>query len=136
MISGNIDSLRTMLHLLAVTVWVGGQVVLGGLVPVLRREAPEALPKVARAFARLAWPAMLVIVLTGAWSLAAVDATERRTEWVVTLAVKLILVGLAVVSTIVHSLARDKRLLALGGAMALVASLAAMYMGVLLAHVG
>jgi putative copper export protein len=37
MISPTLDSLRIFLHLLAAAVWVGGQIVLGGLVPKLRK---------------------------------------------------------------------------------------------------
>lgn len=136
MTTGGLDSVRIALHLVSVSVWVGGQIVLAGLVPVLRREAPSTLPKVARAFARLAWPAMFVIVVTGAWSLSEVDVTSRSSDWLVTLTVKLGLVGLAVAATVVHSWSTNKKMIALGGALSLLGSLAALYLGVVLSRVG
>ena len=57
MISPSLDSLRIFLHVIAASVWVGGQIVLGGLVPQVRRTNPEALRTIARAFGRVAWPA-------------------------------------------------------------------------------
>jgi putative copper export protein len=35
------DSVRLFLHVLAATVWVGGQLTLAALVPLLRRLGPE-----------------------------------------------------------------------------------------------
>ena len=48
---------RLSLHVLAASVWVGGQLVLAGLVVTLRGISHDAPGKVARAFARLSWPA-------------------------------------------------------------------------------
>ena len=57
MLATAVDSLRLFLHILAATVWVGGQLTLAALVPVLRARDPE-LPKLAaRAFDKIAWPA-------------------------------------------------------------------------------
>lgn len=134
MISPTIDSVRLFLHLLGVAVWVGGQIVLGGLVPSLRSRSPENLGVVARAFARMAWPALGLVVVTGAWSLASVDAAGQSSRWIVTLAVKLVCVGLAVAATIIHSAAKSKLAVAAGATAALICSLIAMYLGVLLAQ--
>lgn len=136
MISPTLDSLRVILHLLGVAVWVGGQIVLAGLVPSVRKEAPQALASVARAFSRIAWPAMMLIILTGAWGLAEKDVADRQTDYLVTLALKLMAVGIAVAATIVHSVGTSKLSKALGGALGLLGSLFAAYCGVLLAHVG
>ena len=73
MISPTLDSLRVFLHLLAVAVWVGGQIVLAGIVPKVRQVAPQSMTVIANQFARLAWPAMVVIVFTGAWGLSSVN---------------------------------------------------------------
>jgi len=54
----------------------------------------------------------------------------------VTLAVKLLLVGVAAAASIVHSLGSTKLALALGGAVGLVSSLAVMWLGVLLSNAG
>ena len=136
MISPTLDSLRIFLHLMAVAVWVGGQIVLAGLVPTIRTNAPEALPKVAQAFARVAWPAMVVIVFTGAWGLASVDAADSGTKYMTTFAVKMLLVFVAIAATVIHSQGTSKAAKAIGGALGLLGSLLAAYAGILLAHVG
>ena len=57
-------TIRLTLHVLAACIWVGGQVVLGALVPLLRGTEGMA-KRAARAFNRIAWPAFAVLVLTG-----------------------------------------------------------------------
>jgi putative copper export protein len=136
MISPTLDSLRIFLHVLAVAVWVGGQIVLAGLVPAIRASAPEALPKVAQAFARVAWPAMIVIVFTGMWGLGSSSASDSDTAYMVTFAVKMVMVFIAVAATVVHSQGNSKAAKAIGGALGLLGSLLAAYAGILLAHVG
>lgn len=134
MISPTLTSLRVYLHLLAVAVWVGGQIVLAGLVPKLRVVAPQAMTTVAQAFSRIAWPAMIVIVFTGAWGLGTIELADRSTDYLVTLFIKLIMVAVAIVATIIHSAGQSKLAKGLGGALGLVGSLLAAYGGVLLAH--
>lgn len=136
MIRPDLASLRLFLHVLSASVWVGGQIVLGALVPALRTTSPDSLRTVARAFGRVAWPAFGMAVITGVWNLWAVDPTEHGNAYLVTLAVKLGLVGVATVSTIVHSNSRSRLGLALGGAIGLVSSLAVMWLGVILVHAG
>ena len=136
MISPTLDSFRVLLHLLAVAVWVGGQIVLAGLVPTIRVAAPESLPKVAQAFARVAWPAMIVIVFTGAWGLGVVDAADAGTKYMTTFAIKMLLVFVAIAATVIHSQGTSKAAKAIGGAFGLLGSLLAAYAGILLAHVG
>lgn len=136
MISPTAESIRLFLHLLAASVWVGGQIVLGGLVPQVRRTNPEALKGIANAFGRVAWPAFGLAVVTGMWNLLAVNPSEHGSAFLVTFGVKIGLVGLAAVATLVHSGARSRLGLALGGAVALVASLAVAYLGVLLTQAG
>ena len=136
MIQPTLYSLRTYLHLLAVCVWLGGQVVLAGVVPKLRKTNPEALTNIAKGYASIAWPAMILIVFTGAWGLAATDTANQSTEYMVTFAVKMLLVAGAVIATLVHSNGTSKLAKGLGGAIGLLATLVAAYCGVLLAHVG
>lgn len=136
MISPTLDSLRIFLHLIAVAVWIGGQIVLAGLVPTIRIAAPEALPKVAQAFARVAWPSMIVIVFTGVWGIASSTATSSDTAYMATFAIKMLMVFIAVAATVVHSQGSSKAAKAIGGALGLLGSLLAAYAGVLLAHVG
>jgi len=136
MIQPTLNSLRTYLHLLAVSVWLGGQVVLAGVVPKLRKTNPESLTNIAKGYASIAWPAMILIVFTGAWGLAATDTANQSTEYMVTFAVKMLLVAGAVIATLVHSNGTSKLAKGLGGAIGLLATLVAAYCGVLLAHVG
>lgn len=133
MISPSLESLRLFLHLLGVTVWVGGQITLGALVSTVRTDAPAVLGRLARAFARLAWPALGLVALTGVWSLASIDPAERGSAWLVTLGLKLLVVGLAAAATFAHSRATSARVRGIGAGVALVASLVAMYLGLLLA---
>jgi putative copper export protein len=65
------DDIRVALHILAATVWVGGQITLAALVPVVRRTAATATRPVARRFAAVAWSAFAVLVATGIWNVAA-----------------------------------------------------------------
>ena len=132
MLSPTASTIRLFLHVLGATVWVGGQIVLGGLVPVLRREAPEATKAVARAFARLAWPAFALLVATGIWNLAELDVADTSTSYQVTVFVKVALSLTAAVAVAIHSIGRSKLALALGGAIGLLASLGALFVGVLL----
>lgn len=136
MITPTVDSLRLFLHVLAASVWVGGQIVLGGLVPQVRATNPEALQGIARAFGRIAWPAFGLAVVTGMWNLIAVDPGQHGSAYMVTFAVKISLVILAAIATLAHSSSRSKLVLALGGAVSLLASLAVMYLGVLLTKAG
>ena len=62
------DTIRLFLHVLAATVWVGGQLTLAALVPVLRRLGTEIPRAAARRFNQVAWPAFAVLVLTGIWN--------------------------------------------------------------------
>jgi len=132
MIDPTLDSLRTFLHLLAASVWVGGQVVLGGLVPRVRKSNPEALKTIANGFARVAWPAFAVSVVTGIWSILDIDVSAMDTDYHVTLGLKITLVAVAGLAAAAHANTKNKLVLALGGAIGLLGSLAALYAGVLL----
>lgn len=57
------------LHLVAASVWVGGLITVGALVPALRRAGAdrELLQAMARQFGRVSWTAMGLAVPTGAW---------------------------------------------------------------------
>jgi putative copper export protein len=121
---------RLFLHVLAATVWVGGQFTLAGLVPTVRTLGEDAPKAVARAFNRIAWPAFAVLVLTGIWNLVEVDVGDRTTEYQVTLFVKLLVVAVSGVSAFLHTRATSKAGLAVGGALAGLSALAAVFLGV------
>ena len=136
MISPTLDSLRTALHLLGVAVWVGGQIVLAGIVPAVRGVSRDATLLMARGFARLAWPSLLLVVFTGVWAFADIDPAERGSAYSTTFGIKMLLVAVTAGSAVVHSQGTSKAAKALGGALGLVSALAAAYLGVLMAHVG
>ncbi|HZU73515.1 MAG TPA: hypothetical protein VE990_12165 [Acidimicrobiales bacterium] len=132
MLSPDWSTLRLFLHVLGAAVWAGGQVTLGGLVPSLRRVSADAPAAVARAFARLAWPALILLVGTGVWNMITIDVAHKSSALKATLWVKLGVVALSGLSAAVHSRARSRRALALWGALAGLSALGALFLGVLL----
>jgi putative copper export protein len=132
MLSPTIDSIRLFLHVLAASVWVGGQIVLGGLVPKLRQVAPESLKVAANAFARIAWPAFAVVVVTGMWNILDITVGDMTSEYQITMFVHVLLAMAAAMFVVIHSIGQTKLALALGGALGLLTSLGAMFVGMLL----
>ena len=132
MLSPTLDTVRLFLHILAASVWVGGQIVLAGLVPSLRRAHPEAVKVAARAYARVAWPAFAVVVLTGLWNLTEINVTDTSTTYQITLFVKISLAIASGAAAAIHQVGRSKAALAIGGAIGLLAALGAMFCGYLL----
>ena len=126
------NTIRLFLHVIAATVWVGGQLTLAGLVPTLRALDPTAPKAAARQFNRIAWPAFGVLVLTGVWNLVEVEVGDRSTAYQVTLFVKLSIVAVSGISAFLHTQARSRRGLAIWGALSGVATIAALFFGVLL----
>lgn len=132
MLTATLDTLRLYLHVLAATVWVGGQLTLAALVPVLRAIGPTAPRTAARRFNSVAWPAYGVLIVTGAWNIAAVrDQIHGR--YLTTLVVKLVVVALSGISAWLHTRARSSRGLALWGGLTGLTALGALFLGVLLA---
>jgi putative copper export protein len=125
-------TIRLFLHVTAATVWVGGQLTLAGLVPGLRAISPDAPRIVARRFNQIAWPAFFVLVGTGIWNILAVHP-DWTTEYGRTVMVKVVVVAIAGVTAFLHSIARTTTALAVFGALAAISSIAALFLGVLLA---
>lgn len=132
MLSPTIHTVRLFLHVLGASVWVGGQIALAGVVPSLRRVSPEATKVAARAFARVAWPAFALVVLTGLWNLTEVDVADTSTSYQVTLFVKVLLAMASGAAAAVHAVGTSKVALAVGGAVGLLAALGAMFLGFVL----
>ncbi len=132
MLSVHASTIRLFLHVLAATIWVGGQLTLAGLVPGARRLGADAPRVLARRFNLIAWPAFAVLVATGIWNLTAVDAADAGTRYDVTLGVKLAVVALAGVSAWAHSVSRSRAGLAVWGALSGLSSVGALFLGVLL----
>ena len=133
MLTVDVESLRLFLHVLAATVWVGGQITLGGLVPVLRRAGADIPRVAARQFGRIGWTAFAVLVATGAWNMAVYDGKDQD-GYDVTIGLKLTFVVLSGVAAYVHQRARSRAALAVGGAAALLFSLGALFLGIVLAQ--
>jgi putative copper export protein len=131
-LSPNADTIRLFLHVLAAAVWVGGQIALAGVIPVLRKIAPDATRPVARAFARVAWPAFAVVVVTGLWNIAEVHVGDTSTEYQITLFVKVLVAILSGMFAAVHAVGRTKVALAVGGALGALCAIGALFLGILL----
>jgi putative copper export protein len=122
-------TIRLFLHVLAATVWVGGQLTLLGLVPTLRALSPDAPRAAARKFNVIAWSAFAVLVITGIWNLLAIDVGDQTTAWHASLGLKLVLVAASGIAAAFHAGARSKVVLAVGGAVGLLAALGAVFVG-------
>ena len=127
-----IEGVRLSLHVLAATIWVGGQLTVAGLLPMVRRLGADAPRRLARSFARLSWPAYAVLLATGIWNVVAV-AGGQPTTWQVLLGVKIGLVVVAGVAAWLHPRATSPTWLGVWGAVTGLASVAALVMGVFLA---
>ena len=123
---------RLFVHVLAATIWVGGQFTLAGLVPALRPFGPEATRAAARRFNVVAWTAFAVLVVTGVWNLMAVHVGDASSEYLTTLFVKLLAVGVSGAGAAVHIVGKSKVALAVGGALSSLGAIAALFLGVVL----
>jgi len=132
MLATAVDSLRLFLHILAATVWVGGQLTLAALVPVLRARDPELPKLVARAFDRIAWPAYGVLLVTGMWNVAAVSG-DAQGNYNAVLMLKVLVVAASGITAYLHTKAKTTTGLAVWGALTGLTALSSLYLGVLLA---
>jgi putative copper export protein len=126
-------TIRIFLHVVAATIWVGGQFTLAGLVPGLRRLSPDAPRAVARRFNLIAWPAYFVLVATGIWNLIEVDPAFD-TPYGRTVMVKVAVAIFSGVAALLHSLARSRAGLAVWGALSSLFAIAALFLGVMLGN--
>ncbi|MGH3256423.1 MAG: hypothetical protein ACRDOU_13700 [Streptosporangiaceae bacterium] len=128
------DTVRLFLHILAATIWVGGQLILAVLVPVLRRFGADVLSAAARRFNQVAWTAFGVLIVTGIWNIVAVRSQiSHSASYRTTLTVKLAVVVVSGVTAAVHVRSRTPRGRAVFGALTGLSALAALFLGVLLA---
>jgi len=125
------DTVRLFLHVLAATVWVGGQLTLAALVPVLRTHGPDVPRAAARAFNRVAWPAYGILIITGIWNIAAVG--PMTPSYRATLIAKLIVVAASGITAVLHARSKSAVGLAVWGALTGLTALSALFLGVLLA---
>jgi uncharacterized membrane protein len=132
------------IHIIAACVWIGGQITLGMLVPLLRGNG-DLVTAAARRFGWLGWSAFAVLILTGLINMSEIHvslAHLNANPTSRTLSLKLTLVIVSGLAAAVHSLLprlmpnRSPLRGALTGilaALALLAALAAAFYGVVIA---
>ena len=133
MLAANWTTVRLFVHVLAATVWVGGQLTLAALIPVLRSVGMDVPRLAARRFHRIGWPAYGVLVVTGAWNLVA-ERDQLHGRYATTLAIKLAVVVLSGLAACWHTRARTPSRVALLGALSGLSALTALFLGILLAR--
>lgn len=146
MLSPSWPAVVLWLHITAATIWIGGQVVVAAIVPMLRQHAGLAAAA-GRRYQTVAWPAFAVLVLTGivnvhnaglSWS-HLIDNPAGRT-----LSIKLGLVLVSGAAAAVHALLQAPHAArgtgisaatsAVLGSLSLVAALGAAFFGVVIAN--
>ncbi len=132
-LSPTLEAVRLSLHVLAAAVWVGGQIVMTGLIGPARELGGDAPKALARAFSTMAWPAFAILVVTGFWNISAVGYSSETSTWKAVLMAKVAVVVVAGGAAFLHQRATTKSQLALWGSVAGTASVVALVMGVFLA---
>jgi putative copper export protein len=101
-------------HVLSACVWIGGQITILAVLPVVRRT-PGMPAAVGRSFQRIAWPAFALLLLTGlfnVWYLQIGWSQLWDTAAGRTLTVKLGMVAASGIATAAHVLHQRRRRLA------------------------
>ncbi len=132
----DLDALRSFLHVLSVSVWVGGQIVVAGLVPLLRKVDRSAGPvaegemsatqQAARRFGRIAWPFFALAIITGLWSIGEIEWSASTGLWQTLFFVKMALVAASGVGAWLHARAQRAPERALFASIASLSALAAL----------
>jgi putative copper export protein len=123
---------RLSLHVLAATIWVGGQFVLAGLLPTLRGIGGDAPRKIAQAFGRLAWPAFGILIITGFWNLAAINHSGVSNGWNAAFGIKMIMVLVSGIGVLLHTRATTPRARGIFAGVGALASIAALVLGIVI----
>ncbi len=131
-LAGWLTVTRLSLHVLAASIWVGGTLVLAGLVPTVR-EFDGATVKVARAFAKMSWPAYWVLIATGIWNYLAVAHGTIAADWMIVFSVKIVAVAAAGYLGYRHTRARSASARGAYAGISALASVLALVLGVALA---
>ncbi len=127
----DLETLRLFLHVLAATIWVGGQITLAALVPALRAAGADVPKAAAQAFNRVAWPAFGVLIATGVWNVLAEG--DQGPAYQHTLSLKYALVVASGLTAFLHARAASRRAMALFGALTGLTALATLFVGIMLA---
>jgi putative copper export protein len=132
-LASGLDILRLSLHVLAASIWVGGQFVVLGLLPTVRGFGEGAPRKIAQAFGRLSWPAFWVLVATGVWNYLAINHAHASASWNAVFGVKMVLVVVAGAGTWLHTKATKPKSRGIYAGLGALASIAALVLGVAIA---
>ncbi len=124
---------RLSLHVLAATIWVGGQFVILGLLPTVREFGEGAPRKIAQAFGRLSWPAFWLLVATGVWNYLAINHSDASSSWNAVFGIKMLCVLVAGVGTFMHTKATSPKSRGIYAGVGALASIAALVLGVAIA---
>lgn len=131
-LAGWLDVTRLSLHVLAASVWVGGQLVLAGLVPTVRGFGGDATKRVAVAFGQLTWPAYWLLIVTGVWNYLAINPGAATTSWNVAFTVKMVCVVVAGVGSFLHTRATSARARGVWAGLGTLGAILALILGVAL----
>jgi len=132
-LAGGVTILRLTLHVLAACVWVGGQLVVAGLLPTVRGMGDSAPRQIASAFGRLSWPAFWLLIVTGVWNYLAVDHAHATGAWNAVFGVKMVLVVAAGLGAFLHTRATSPKSRGMFAGIGALASIGALVLGVALA---
>jgi putative copper export protein len=131
----NLLTIRMFVHVLAATVWVGGQLVLGGLIGVVREQAGSPGTKaVARRFALLSWPAFAVSTFTGIWNVLELNISEYPESYKAVFGAKMTCFIVTGAGAALHVLVPAKWAKAIGGAAASLGAIGVLFFAVALKY--
>ena len=100
----SLTTVRMFVHVLAATVWVGGQMVMMGLVPVARSISPDAPRMLARRFGLLSWSAFAVLTFTGIWNALDLNVSDYPAAYRTKFGLKMTCYLLTGIGAALHSL--------------------------------
>ncbi len=124
---------RLSLHVLGACVWVGGQLVLAGLVVTVQGISHDAPGKVAKAFAKFSWPAYWLLIVTGVWNFYAAGPSSATTSWNVVFGVKMLCVVVSGLGAFLHTKATSPKARGVYAGVGMIGTIAALGLGVALA---
>ena len=128
------NTARVFLHIISICGWVGGQLLMASLVPVLRKISPDAPRLAAERFGRFAWTFLFLALVTGVWGIFEIELASKDTTYQITLFIKLLLVAASGISALIHSRTKSVPVRAATGALGLLTALGALLSGVLLTN--
>jgi putative copper export protein len=135
------------IHVIAACIWIGGQITLGMMMPMLR-TVPDIMRDIARRFQNLAWVAFAILIITGLVNLrdAGISLTNLNANAQArTLSIKLVFVIISGAAAAMHAYwvtprmrnaSHAKRAVAVGtlGGISLLAAMLAALFGVAIAQ--